>query len=508
MTPIMKVNHKEKSAMRNHSSFPLPFQPVKCHLHSVDPTSSYFNAVINYVETCRSISNIYVFSYGIRNQSTDIAVHPFTYLERKCPCESGSSSSVSDTNSLTNVTSSYSSLFTSKKDQIIEVYVMKSQNFEPKKLVHVYHRYNRDTLCISGRIVCYFESWATYRPGSGKFDVELIDPNLCTHLIYSFVGINSNAQVTILDPWNDIDLGAIRRFNALRNQNPNLKTMAAIGGATAGSDTFSQVVNSATSRAKFADNIVNFAKQYGFNGIDLDWEYPTNEVSNNIKLLKLLRPKFDSNGLILSAAVSAGFDTIDASYNVPALGQYLDFINVMTYDLHGPWDSATGENAPLYAGPSDKTAYLRNLNADSAIQYWIQKGAPKDKLNLGIGTYGRSFTLKSASNNGVGASTTGAGQPGPYTQESGYLGYNEICEAHIAGNLEQHWNAEQKSAYAFHGDQWVGYDNIAAVRIKAEYITSSGLGGAMVWAIDTDDFRNICGDGRYPLINTIKTYLG
>jgi GH18 family chitinase len=63
---------------------------------------------------------------------------------------------------------------------------------------------------------------------------------------------------------------------------------------------------------------------------------------------------------------------------------------------------------------------------DSAIQYWIQKGAPKDKLNLGIGTYGRSFTLKSASNNGVGASTTGAGQPGPYTQESGYLGYNEV----------------------------------------------------------------------------------
>lgn len=356
------------------------------------------------------------------------------------------------------------------------------------------------------RIVCYFESWATYRPGNGKFDVELIDPNLCTHLIYSFVGINSNAEVIILDSWNDIDLGAIKRFNALRNQNPNLKTMAAIGGATASSDTFSQVVNNATSRAKFADNIVNFAKQYGFSGIDLDWEYPTNKDAFT-ELLKLLRSKFDSNGLILSAAVSAGFDTIDASYDVPALGQYLDFINVMAYDLHGPWDSVTGENTPLYAGPSDRTAYQRNLNADSAIRYWIQKGAPKTKLNLGIGTYGRSFTLKSASNNGVGASTTGPGQPGPYIQESGYLGYNEICEALVAGKLEQHWNAEQKSAYAFQGDQWVGYDNIEAVKIKAQYITSNGLGGAMVWAIDTDDFRNICGDGRYPLISTIKTYL-
>ena len=64
-----------------------------------------------------------------------------------------------------------------------------------------------DTVCISGRIVCYFESWATYRPGNGKFDVELIDPNLCTHIIYSFVGINSNAEVILLDSWNDIDLG-------------------------------------------------------------------------------------------------------------------------------------------------------------------------------------------------------------------------------------------------------------------------------------------------------------
>jgi len=63
---------------------------------------------------------------------------------------------------------------------------------------------------------------------------------------------------------------------------------------------------------------------------------------------------------------------------------------------------------------------------DSAIQYWIQQGAPKSKLNVGIGAYGRSFTLQDAANNGVGAPTSGAGNPGPYTQEGGYLGYNEV----------------------------------------------------------------------------------
>jgi len=61
-----------------------------------------------------------------------------------------------------------------------------------------------------------------------------------------------------------------------------------------------------------------------------------------------------------------------------------------------------------------------------AIRYWIQNGAPKDKLNLGIATYGRSFTLENASNNGVGAPAKGAGKPGPYTREAGYLGYNEV----------------------------------------------------------------------------------
>ena len=63
---------------------------------------------------------------------------------------------------------------------------------------------------------------------------------------------------------------------------------------------------------------------------------------------------------------------------------------------------------------------------DFAIKYWIQKGAPKDKLNPGIGTYGHSFTLQNENNKGVGAPAKGAGKPGPYTKEGGYLGYNEV----------------------------------------------------------------------------------
>jgi GH18 family chitinase len=98
---------------------------------------------------------------------------------------------------------------------MLHVYCQACISSKTRNLVPIYHRYARDTICIAERIVCYFESWATYRPGFGKFDVETIDPNLCTHLIYAFMGINSNAEVTILDRWNDINLGEYRLITSL-----------------------------------------------------------------------------------------------------------------------------------------------------------------------------------------------------------------------------------------------------------------------------------------------------
>ena len=90
---------------------------------------------------------------------------------------------------------------------MLHVHWQSVQVLKLKTLYLFYHRHDRDTVCIAERIVCYFQSWATYRPGNGKFDVETIDPKLCTHLIYCFFGINSNAEVTIVDTWNDINNG-------------------------------------------------------------------------------------------------------------------------------------------------------------------------------------------------------------------------------------------------------------------------------------------------------------
>jgi GH18 family chitinase len=89
----------------------------------------------------------------------------------------------------------------------LHVHCQGCTGFKTETLVPSDHRYDRDTVCIAERIVCYYEDWAIYRPANGTFNVQMIDPNLCTHLIYAFMGINSSADVTILDSWSDIDLG-------------------------------------------------------------------------------------------------------------------------------------------------------------------------------------------------------------------------------------------------------------------------------------------------------------
>ena len=74
-----------------------------------------------------------------------------------------------------------------------------------------------------------------------------------------------------------------------------------------------------------------------------------------------LSAAFKPKGLLLSAAVSAGKSTIEKAYDVPVLGKYLDFINVMSYDLHGHWDKMTGHHSPLYHHPDDANIYLNTV---------------------------------------------------------------------------------------------------------------------------------------------------
>lgn len=175
------------------------------------------------------------------------------------------------------------------------------------------------------------------------------------------------------------------------------------------------------------------------------------------QLLSELSNAFKPIGLLLTAAVSAGQSTIDTAYNVPQVSQFLDYINLMTYDYHASFDGKTGYNAPL---TSDD-----NANVQASVNYWIQAGASANKLVVGVPSYGQSFTLVDPNNNGVGAPTTGPGEAGPVTQAAGSLAYYEICDKiHNNGWQVVRDSADTIETYAFQGNQWVSYDDSENVR--------------------------------------------
>ena len=194
---------------------------------------------------------------------------------------------------------------------------------------------------------------------------------------------------------------------------------------------------------------------------------------------------------------------MDEGYAVAKIANDLDFINVMTYDLHGDWDNFADHHAPLNARDHDGWEF-QSLNTAGAMNYWASKGAPRHKLLLGTPFYGRTFTLAGGDTK-PGAKSSGPGAGGKFTDEPGFLAYSEICELMAEGGWEQKQDSDG-SPYIVKGDQWIGYDTVASVRRKMEYVKSSGLGGAMIWAIDLDDYRGDCGP-KWPLLSQMNLSL-
>ena len=232
---------------------------------------------------------------------------------------------------------------------------------------------------------------------------------------------------------------------------------------------------------------------------------PESDKAAFAAFVRELSAEFKPRGWVLSAAVSPSKKVIDAGYDVPVLSEYLDIINVMTYDYHGHWDKKTGHVAPMFEHPEDDYYYF---NANYTMNYWVELGASKDKLVMGMPMYGQSFSIAERTNTGLNSPAYGRGQAGEFTRAGGFLAYYEICDR----VQRQGWTVVQDGEnrmgpYAYKGDQWVGYDDINMIRYKSQWVKDNGFGGGMIWALDLDDFTNSCGCEKYPLLKTINRVL-
>lgn len=366
------------------------------------------------------------------------------------------------------------------------------------------------------KVVCYWGTWANYRPDGGKFTPEHIDPTLCTHLIYSFAGLDSgNWTIKSLDPWMDLEdnygLAGFKKATDLKFTHPHLKVTLAIGGWNEGSTKYSTMAKDPVKRKHFVDSSVKFIQKHNFDGLDLDWEYPgkrggaPEDKVNFIALIKDLHAVFSRHKLLLTAAIGAAQGTIDAAYDVKSMYKYLDYVHVMCYDYHGKWDKKTGHNAPLHSRPTEP-AKDQTLNVEYTLAYLLKRGAKPEKTVLGVPLYGRAYTLMNPNSNKMGAPAKDTAFQGPYTREDGFLGYNEICVEKL--NQEAPWTSvweeHHLAPFMYRGDSWLSYDNERSIALKSQFAYDKGLAGVMTWSIDTDDFLGMCNGPKFPLLRTIN----
>lgn len=331
-----------------------------------------------------------------------------------------------------------------------------------------------------GKIVAgYYAGWAAYS-GYTPSDIPAAD---LTHIIYAFANIDLTNQIEVGDTY--IDPINFKELNALKAKYPSLKTLISVGGWD-WSGRFSGMASTAAGRQTFASSVAAFLKQYGFDGVDLDWEFPVGgglpanaaspaDKTNFTLLLQTLRSTLDAQGAAdgkrYELTIAGGSDTAYVNdVQLSSIAQYVDFATDMTYDMHGSYDSYTDLNAPLYpsAGQSPQEVW----SVDQSVNAWEAAGFPKSKLVVGVPFYGHIYTGVAGGGDGLFKHYAGMDVVTYDQVVSGYLGKS---------GYTQFYAASGKTPCLFNGSTFITYEDPQSLAAKASYIDANGLAGAGIW---------------------------
>uniref|UniRef100_A0A1B6FKC7 GH18 domain-containing protein n=1 Tax=Cuerna arida TaxID=1464854 RepID=A0A1B6FKC7_9HEMI len=355
-------------------------------------------------------------------------------------------------------------------------------------------------------VVCYFTNWAIYRTGHAKFSAGNINPSLCTHILYAFASLD-DATLTIIPSDNNADVtnGLYASVTALKKR--GLKVLISIGGwISSKEEKWRRLIRNVNTHSNFITSVLNFLKKYNFDGLDVDYEYPgcpqgnrltgqTSDSKSFNKLMSSLRTALGKKYL-LTVATAAGKSNIKECFHMTELCHLVDWVNVMTYDYHNAAEGVTGANAP----------YGSSMGVVDSIMYYINEmKCPSNKIVLGIPFYGRTYTMANPGRPQFGVPVSGPGTAGTYTNTTGFLAYHEICL--LMKNGYSSGIDEVNGSYAWKDAQFISYDGPPDLAKKSSFIISKNLRGAMVWALDLDDFNSVCGCGNFPLLTTLNQQL-
>ena len=316
---------------------------------------------------------------------------------------------------------------------------------------------------------------------------EQIEAQKLTHINYAFAVPAQTGELAPLQARDSVNLAAL---TSLKAANKDLKVLISIGG-WGGCNYFSDAALTDASRRKFANSAVALLQKHRLDGVDIDWEYPDQVGAGNIfrpadkqnytLLLKALRDRLDEQGqrdrrtganhYLLTTAT--GVDT--AFVNHTELGnaqRYLDYVNIMTYDIYHGNDKTTGHHSNLYQ--SARGYQSRNSTADG-VDGHIQAGVPANKIVLGLPFYGRGWAEVRAQDNGLYQPSTG---------KHSFISHDELTAKYINKNgFTRYWDADAKAPYLWNPTTrtFISYADEENFTHKLAYVKSKGLAGVMFW---------------------------
>jgi chitinase len=380
----------------------------------------------------------------------------------------------------------------------------------------------------SGRdkiVGAYFEEWSIYGANYNVADIQNSGAaGVLTHVLYAFANVSTTGQCAIADSWADYQdpylpsvngqpysgslYGNFAALLQLKQLHPNLKVLISIGGASATNTTnFSAAAATAAGRARLASSCIdlfisgNVAEGISaaglFDGIDIDWEFPTAaDTDNYTALISEFRSQLAALGAqnkasyLLTIAAPAGSQNY-SNIQLAAVAEELDFLNLETYDYHGTWETTTNHAAPLLESPFDP-ARGKGLTVDATVTAYLEAGVSASKLVVGIPAYGRGWTGVPNVNHGLYQSSSGpapspAGDP---LATDGVATYRTLTTFPSSGYTIYHdFFSFADWLYNPAPETFWTYDDPGSVTAKMAYakLRAGGLAGGFEWAIKDDD---------------------
>jgi GH18 family chitinase len=358
------------------------------------------------------------------------------------------------------------------------------------------------------RVVGYYGSWGIYARDYHVAEIPAAD---LTHLNYAFANVSAAGECALADPWADVQKpypgdgggpvrGNFRQLQILKAAHPHLKTLLAMGGWTLSAH-FSDAALTPASRQHLAQSCVAMMATYGFDGLDVDWEFPVSggQAGNTMRpedrqnftaLLAALRAELDARAVIdgrpylLTAAVPAPPGLL-ANFELDQIHAHVDYLQIMAYDMHGPWSPITHFHAPLFAPNDDPPWESDGLSGDAAVTAYLAAGVPSSKIVLGVPFFARAWKQVGGSNAGLFQSHGGV-PPGTF-EEAGVLDYRDV-HANYLPTYSRFWHPQAQAPWLYNpvSQIMIAYDDPQSIAAKSDYVAARNLSGLMFWELGLD----------------------